>query len=100
MTSKERIQCALNHKEADRIPVDFGTTGVSGIHCKVVEGLRKYYGLEDRPVRVIEPFQMLGEVDEDLQKIIGTDVCGIFGRKDMFGIDESELHEQIGRAHV
>jgi len=95
MTSKERIQCALNHKEADRIPVDFGTTGVSGIHCKVIEGLRKYYGLEYRPVRVIEPFQMLGEVDDDLQKIIGTDVYGIYGRKNMFGIDESEFHEQV-----
>ena len=95
MTSKERIQCALNHREADRIPVDFGTTGVSGIHCKVVEGLRRYYGLAERPVRVIEPFQMLGEVDEDLQKIIGTDVYGIFGRKNMFGIDESEFHEQV-----
>ena len=95
MTSKERIQCALNHKEADRIPVDFGTTGVSGIHCKVIEGLRKYYGLEYRPVRGIEPFQMLGEVDDDLQKIIGTDVYGIYGRKNMFGIDESEFHEQV-----
>jgi len=95
MTSKERVLCALNHKEADRVPVDFGTTGVSGIHCKVVEGLRKYYGLEDRPVRVVEPFQMLGEVDEELQKIIGTDVYGIYGRNDMLGIYEGEIHEQV-----
>ena len=95
MTSKERIQLALNHKESDRIPVDFGTTGVSGIHCKVVEGLRRYYGLEERPVRVIEPFQMLGLFDDDLQKIIGTDVYGIYGRFNMFGINESEYHEQV-----
>lgn len=95
MTSKERIQAALNHKEGDRVPVDFGTTGVTGIHCKVIEGIRRHYGLEERPVRIVEPFQMLGEVDEELQKIIGTDVSGIYGRSNMFSIDESEVHEQI-----
>ncbi len=95
MTSKERVQNALNHKTSDRVPVDFGTTGVTGIHCKVVEGLRRHYGLKEKPVRIIEPFQMLGEIDEELQKIIGTDVVGIFGRKNMFSIDETELHEQM-----
>lgn len=95
MTSKERVQQALNHTETNKIPVDFGTTGVTGIHCKVIEGLRRHYGLEDRPVRVVEPFQMLGEVDEELQQIIGTDVQGIYGRKNMFSIEESEVHEQV-----
>lgn len=94
-TSKERVQQALNHKASDRIPIDFGTTGVTGIHCKAIEGLRRHYGLEDRPVKIVEPFQMLGEVDEELQKIIGTDVVGIYGRKDMFSIEETELHEQV-----
>ena len=94
-TSKERVLSALNHKEGDRVPIDFGSTSVTGIHCKVVEGLRRHYGLKEKPVRVIEPFQMLGEIDEDLQKIIGTDVIGIFGRENMFSIDETELHEQI-----
>ncbi len=95
MTPKERLQEALSHKKPDQIPVDFGSTAVTGIHCKVVDGLRRHYGLEQRPVRIIEPFQMLGEVDEELQSIIGIDVVGLFGRKDMFSIDETELHEQV-----
>lgn len=95
MTSRERIQAALNHIDGDWVPVDFGTTGVSGIHCKVIEGIRRHYGLEDRPVKIVEPFQMLGMVDEELQGIIGTDVAGIYGRKNMFSIDESEVHEQV-----
>lgn len=94
-TSKERVLQALNHKESDRVPIDFGSTSVTGIHCKVVEALRRHYGLEEKPVRIIEPFQMLGEIEEDLQAIIGTDVVGIFGRENMFSIDETELHEQI-----
>jgi len=95
MTSKQRLQSALSHEQTDKVPVDFGTTGVTGIHCKIVEELRKYYGLKEKPVRVIEPFQMLGEVDDDLHELLGTDVVGVFGSKDLLGIDETQLHEQV-----
>lgn len=61
MTSKEIILAALDHKKTGRIPVDFGSTSVTGIHVRAVENLRNYYGLEKKPVKVIEPFQMLGD---------------------------------------
>jgi len=93
MNSREKIQRALNHQEGE-IPVDFGTTGVTGIHCKVIEGLRRFYGLEEKPVKVIEPYQMLGEVDDELQQIIGTDVIGVTGRNNMLGTTELEYHQQ------
>lgn len=95
MTSKQRVQSALNHHSPDHIPVDFGSTSVTGIHCKIVEELRRHYGLDPHPVRVIEPFQMLGEIEEDLQEIIGVDCVPVFGRKNMFDIDETQLHEQV-----
>lgn len=95
MTSKQRVQSALAHRMPDCVPVDFGATSVTGIHCKVVEALRQHYGLDPHPVRVIEPFQMLGEIESDLQEIIGVDCVPVFGRKDMFDIDETQLHEQI-----
>jgi hypothetical protein len=38
---------------------------------------------------------MLGEVDEELQKIIGVDVVGVWGRENMLGTDETRLHEQV-----
>jgi len=94
MTSKERLQATLNHKRPDKMVVDFGATAVTGIHCKVVQSLRDYYGLENKPVRVIEPFQMLGEVDAELQAIIGIDTIPLFGSRNMFDIDETQLHEQ------
>jgi len=86
MTSKERFDLTVNHKQPDRVVVDFGSTAVTGIHVLSVENLRKHYGLESRPVRVIEPYQMLGEVDSELVEAMGIDVTGAWGMNNMFGI--------------
>lgn len=93
-SSRQRIIRALRHDEPDTIPVDFGATSVTGIHCKVVEALRAYYGLEKRPVKIIEPFQMLGEVDEELKEIMHIDCEHVFGSRDMLGNDNGRLHVQ------
>ncbi len=85
MTSKDRLIAALNHKEPDRIPVDFGGTAVSGMHVAVVAALRDHYGLEKRPVKVHEPYQMLGLIEDDLQRALGLDVEGVFAAETMFG---------------
>jgi hypothetical protein len=90
MTSRNITTKALNHIEPGKIPIDLGSTGVTGIHVLAVMKLRKYYGLDERPVRVIEPFQMLGEVDDELASVIGIDVMGLYSRKDMFGIPHDE----------
>lgn len=94
MTSRERVQAALNHQSPDYVPIDFGSTTVTGIHCKIVEALRAHYGLDKHPVRITDAFQMLGEVEPDLQEIIGVDCVSVFGPRNMFGMDESHLHEQ------
>ena len=86
MTGKERIQAVLAHKEADRIAVDFGSTNVSGIHCKVVEALRRHYGLDEHPVYAYEPGQMLGLIEDDLAEALGVDTKGCFARDNGFGI--------------
>ena len=87
---RERLAATLNHKQPDRIPIDFGGTAVTGIHASCVAALRDYYGLEQRPVRIHEPFQMLGLVDEDLQDAMGLDVTGVFPRNTMFGFPAEE----------
>lgn len=83
--SCERLANALNHKQPDRIPIDFGGTSVTGIHASCVAALRDYYGLEKRPVRIHEPSQMLGLVDEDLRDAMGLDVTGVFRRGTKWG---------------
>jgi hypothetical protein len=85
MTSKERVQAAFAHRPPDRVPLDFGGTAVTGIHVSVVAALREYYGLEKRPVKAYEPYQMLGWIDEDLKQAMGIDVESVPARKTMFG---------------
>jgi len=85
MTSRERLAAALSHRQPDRIPVDFNGTAVTGMHVKCVIGLRDHFGLEKRLVKVHEPYQMLGWIDDDLQVALGIDVEGVYGPDTMFG---------------
>jgi hypothetical protein len=56
-----------------------------GMHVSAVAALREVFGLERRPVRVIDPGQMLGEIDEELKRVIGIDTEGVFRRMTRFG---------------
>ncbi|HPG40060.1 MAG TPA: uroporphyrinogen decarboxylase family protein [bacterium] len=85
MTNKTRVQASLNHIQPDAVPVDFGSTSVTGMHVNCVAALREFYGLEKRPVKVHEPYQMLGLVEPDLQDALGLDVDGVFPPETMFG---------------
>lgn len=93
--SRDRVLQALNHQNTDYVPVDFGSTAVTGIHCRIVEALRNHYGLESKPVKIVDAFQMLGEVDEELAELLGVDCIGIGGAKDIFDLDTTQLHEQV-----
>ena len=83
----------MNHRDPGRIPIDFGSSAVTGIHVSCVAALRDYYGLEKRPVKVHEPYQMLGWIDEDLRRAMGIDVVGVFSRKNLFGLENSGWRE-------
>lgn len=85
MTSKERVLKSLNHEEPDRLPMDFGSSFITGVHCSVVAELRRRYELEPCPVKICEPYQMLGEVEADLLDAMGLDVQPIFPQRTIFG---------------
>jgi hypothetical protein len=84
-SSAERVRDALAHRTPDRVPIDFGSTTVTGIHVSCVAGLRRYYGLGNGPVKVVDPGQMLGEISEDLKQVMGIDVEGAGRRMTRFG---------------
>ncbi len=85
MTSKQRIRAAIEHRQPDRVPVDFGASFITGIHCSVVEALRRHYGLPQRPVKICEPYQMLGLVEDDLLNVLSIDTAPIFPQRTIFG---------------
>jgi len=93
LRSKERLKTTLNHIEPDKVAVDFGGTVTTGIHAEMVAQLRNYFRLEKNPVKVVEPFQMLGEVDEELSGFLGGDVIGLNGPDNMFGISQNNWKE-------
>lgn len=87
MNSRERTQLALDHREPDRVPMDLGGSSVTGITAISVYLLRQAYRLDPpgTPVKVIEPYQMLGEIEDDLVEALGIDVLGLMRRKNLFG---------------
>lgn len=87
MISRERVQAALNHQQPDRVPVDFGGSAVTGISVNSVYLLRQALKLDDpgTPVKVVEPYQMLGEIAPDLREALGIDVVGVGGQTNFFG---------------
>lgn len=91
LSSRERVKKALNHEEPDRIPLDLGGSGVTGMHVSTVYKLRQALGLDSpgTPVKIIEPYQLLGEVRSDLIEALGVDVVELTGTGTMFGFKKT-----------
>ena len=75
-SSRQRVLKALAHQEPDRVPLDLGGSVLTGMHVSSVYQLRQALGLDPpgTPVKVIEPYQMLGEIGSDLVEAVGVDV--------------------------
>lgn len=88
MTTKrgaELVQAALRHEPPEAVPIDFGSTFVTGIHVSCVAALREYFGLGSDPVKVIDPGQLLGWIDTDLKQAMGISTEGVVRRMTRFG---------------
>jgi hypothetical protein len=78
MNSRERLIQTINHKEPDRLVVDIGAGGQTGMGACAVNNLRiALFGNTGHRVKIVEPYQMLGEVDEEIRKRLQLDVVGI-----------------------
>ncbi len=87
LTSRERVALSLNHQEPDRVPLDLGGSAVTGMHVSSVYQLRQALKLDPpgTPVKVVEPYQMLGEIKPDLMDALGVDVVPLESPRTMFG---------------
>jgi hypothetical protein len=95
MTSRERVNLALSHREPDRVPLDLGACAVTGMHVGTVYNLRQALALDEpgTPVKVVEPYQMLGEIAPDLMEEIGVDVVGLASPRTLFGFENKGWKE-------
>lgn len=76
MNSRERILSAINHRQPDRIPVDLGSSTVTGISGIAYNNLLKYLKIE-KPVRVYDVIQQLAMVDTRIIDLFGIDALDI-----------------------
>ena len=93
MTSRERVLTSLNHKQPDKMAVDFGGICNSTMNVNCLEQLREYYGLEKRPVKVVDVFTMAGIIEEDLAAVIGTDCAPAYPNGSIFGLKKDKWKE-------
>jgi hypothetical protein len=95
MTSRERVLATLNHCEPDRVPLDLGASAVTGMHVRSVYLLRQALELDapGTPVKITEPYQMLGEIAPDLMDALGVDVVGLGGPRTLFGFENKNWRD-------
>ena len=72
-----RLTDALNHKEPDRIPLDLGSTGITGISRYALIRFLDFIGMPYEEIGLYEVTQQLGVVPESLLRWLGVDVRGV-----------------------
>ncbi len=74
MTSRERILTAFEHREPDRVPVDFGGHRSSGIMAIAYAALKRHLGISEGDVYVFDLIQQLAIVEPAVRERFGADV--------------------------
>jgi uroporphyrinogen decarboxylase len=76
MNSRERILLAIDHKQADKIPIDLGSSTVTGISAIAYNNLKKHLKIEG-PTKVFDVVQQLANVDMEIIDMFGVDALDI-----------------------
>ncbi|NOZ50037.1 MAG: hypothetical protein GXP37_08340 [Chloroflexi bacterium] len=76
MNARERVLAAINHEEPDRVPIDLGSVGPTGIHVLAYERLLKVLGIEEE-IEIWDVVGQLAKPSETVLELVGADVRGI-----------------------
>ncbi|MBI2299375.1 MAG: hypothetical protein HYU66_10610 [Armatimonadetes bacterium] len=74
MTSRERVEAALNHRRPDRVPIDCSGMRSTGINAAAYGRLKRHLGIDGEPPHVYDVGQMLAEIEEPVRRRFGFDV--------------------------
>ncbi|MEG0935209.1 MAG: uroporphyrinogen decarboxylase family protein [Clostridia bacterium] len=88
-TSRERLILTLNHQDPGRVVMDLGATPITGININALARLRDALGLDKHVLKMNEPLQLLGEIEDDLRKALGVDVVGVSDDMTLFGFENT-----------
>ncbi|GHV73043.1 methyltransferase [Spirochaetia bacterium] len=84
-TPRKRLDNTLHHRDPGKVVLDMGSTSITGINANALAALRDALGLEKRPVKIYEPLQLLGIVEEDLREALGLCVAEVTNDFTIFG---------------
>lgn len=90
MNSRERVRLAINHREADRVPIDIGGTKVTGVHVDEYVALGKYLGIDCELPTVYEQWQMLARVDDLMRRWFHSDVVQLENPVETWGLENRD----------
>ncbi len=74
MTSRERVLSAIEHRDPDRVPVDFGGHRSSGIMAIAYARLKQALGITSGDIYVYDTVQQLAIVEPPVLDALGIDV--------------------------
>jgi uroporphyrinogen decarboxylase len=77
MSHRQRLRTALNHFEADRVPIDFGTGGNTSIVPEVYKELCQLYGI-NYDLKLVPHMMRLAMVDEGILIDLDIDTRPIY----------------------
>jgi uroporphyrinogen decarboxylase len=76
-TSYERVTAALEHRELDRVPFDLGGSVLTGMHRIAYQKLRRYLGLREVKIDIVDPVQQLARIHQDVIDALRVDVRAV-----------------------
>ncbi|MFW6312330.1 MAG: uroporphyrinogen decarboxylase family protein [Spirochaetota bacterium] len=77
MSSRERVLSAIDHREADRVPIDMGSTPSSGISAVAYDALKQHLGITSGSTQIYDVVQYLAQPEWPIIDRLGVDVLDI-----------------------
>ncbi|MBM4324628.1 MAG: uroporphyrinogen-III decarboxylase [Deltaproteobacteria bacterium] len=65
MISRERVQMALNHQEADRVPIDIGGLAMTSMHLETYKKVLDYFGIQEE-IKLVDQFQRSVKISKEV----------------------------------
>ncbi len=77
MTKRERVLCAISHREPDKVPIDLGAMRSTGITAVAYGQLKKYLGIAAGHTYVYDVVQQLAQPELPILDYVDADVIDL-----------------------
>jgi uroporphyrinogen decarboxylase len=77
MTRRERVLCAIGHREPDKVPIDLGSMRSTGITAVAYGKLKKYLGISCGSTDVYDVVQQLAQPEDPILDYFEADVIDL-----------------------